>query len=407
MTFLLFITLSISTLLRPEVQAFIHAHEQDDVAQLVLHGHQYPDIPIKAVAAQIQARQKAKPKFPEWYQQAGVIFPPALSVEQASSEITARYKASLVQGKHLVDLSGGMGVDTYYLSQSFQYTDYVEQQEVLVALATHNFQTLGQSQIKTHHSSAEDFLEKLSSTADCLYLDPARRDEQKRKVFRLEDCTPNVVALQEILLDKGKKVLIKTAPLLDIHAALEDLFQVEKVVVIAVNQDCKEVLYLLDHEMEGETQIETIHFLHDRVQNFVFNRSQEERAEVTYSEPLAYLYEPNAAILKAGAFKAIAEAFQVHKLHPNSHLYTSTDFRAHFPGRIFRIKEVSKYHKKTLKALIPSGKANITTRNFPDSVQQIRKKTGVKEGGETYIFATTDQNDKNILLIAEKYNGIL
>ncbi|WPP52300.1 THUMP-like domain-containing protein [Catalinimonas niigatensis] len=402
MTFLLFITLSTSNLLRPEVQAFIHAHEQDDVVQLVLQGHQYPDIPIKAVAAQIQARQKAKHKFPDWYQQAGVIFPPTLSVEQASSEITARYKASLMRGKHLVDLSGGMGIDTYYLSQSFQYTDYVEQQEALVALAAHNFQTLGQSQIKTHHSTAEEFLEKLSSKAECLYLDPARRDEQKRKVFRLEDCTPNVVALRDVLLDKGKKVLIKTAPLLDIHAALEELSHVEKVVVIAVNQDCKEVLYLLDREMEGETQMETIHFLHDSVQNFVFSRSQEERAEVTYAEPLSYLYEPNATILKAGAFKAIAEAFQMHKLHPNSHLYTSNELQSHFPGRIFRIKEVSKYHKKSLKALIPSGKANITTRNFPDSVQQIRKKTGIKEGGDTYIFATTAQDNKNILLITEK-----
>lgn len=374
------------------------------MAQLVLEGHKYPDIPIKAVAAQIQARQKAKHKFPEWYQKPGILFPPVLSVEQASSEITARYKATLVQGKHLIDLTGGMGVDTYYLSQSFQQTDYVEQQEELVAMATHNFQTLGQSQIKTHHSSAEDFLDKLASKADCIYLDPARRDEQKRKVFRLEDCTPNVVELQKSLLDKGGKVLIKTAPLLDIHAALEALSHVEKVVVIAVNQDCKEVLYLLDRDFEGETQIETIHFLHDSTQNFGFSRSEEEVAKVTFSEPLGYLYEPNAAILKAGAFKAVAAAFQVYKLHPNSHLYTSVVLQPHFPGRIFRVKAVSKYNKKSLKMLLPSGKANITTRNFPDRVEQVRKKTGLREGGEMYIFATTDIHGKNIIIIAEKYS---
>lgn len=394
--------MSITSLLRPEVQAFIQAHEQDEPAQLVLEGHKYPAIPIKEVAAQIQARQKAKHKFPEWYQKSGIIFPPALSVEQASSEVTGRYKAGLVKGEHLVDLTGGMGMDTYYLSQSFQQTDYVEQDEALVSLAKHNFEALGRTKITTYHTSAEDFLKNLNRKADCIYLDPARRDEQKRKVFRLEDCTPDVVALQDLLLDKGKKVLIKTAPLLDIQAALQVLKHVEKVLVIAVNQECKEVLYLLDQEFEGEPKISTVHFLHEQVQEFSFSRRQEEKAEVLYAEPSDYLYEPNTAILKAGAFKAVAEAFQLAKLHPNSHLYTSNELQTQFPGRIFQLKAVSKYNKKAIQQLIPSGKANITTRNFPDSVQQIRKKIGIKEGGEIYVFATTDLDNKNILLVTEK-----
>ncbi len=394
--------MSVASLLSPEVQAFMRVHAQDDPAKLVLAGHRYPSIPIKEVAAQLQARQKAKHKFSEWHQAQGLIFPPVLSVEQASSEVTARYKSSLVSGNHLVDLTGGMGVDTFYLSQSFQQTDYVEQQTELVALAQHNFKELDARQITTHHGSAEEFLDQMHSQADCIYIDPARRDAQQKKVFRLEDCSPDVVALQELLLTKGKQVLIKTAPLLDIQAVLLSLKCVEKVVVIAVNQECKEVLYMQNPAFVGENTIDTVHFLHDDVQEFNFSKSQEESTQVNYAEPLDYLYEPNAAVLKAGAFKSVAKAFQLNKLHPNSHLYTSKVLDKHFPGRAFEVKSISKYNRKSIRALIPSGKANITVRNFPDSVQQIRKKTGLQEGGETYVFATTDINNQLILLVTEK-----
>ncbi|MEK6480198.1 class I SAM-dependent methyltransferase [Catalinimonas sp. 4WD22] len=393
---------NISTLLKAEVQAFIKAHEKDDPSQLVLSGHKYPEIPIKEVAAQIQARQKAKQKFPEWYEAQEIIFPPSLSIEQASSETTARYKATLVSGNHLLDLTGGMGIDTYYLSKSFEKTDYVEQQSALFDLARHNFKVLGSLQIRTHHTKAEDFLAQHNHPVDCIYLDPARRDDQMRKVFLLEDCIPNVVELKTSLLEKSSQVLIKTAPLLDIQAALQSLEYVKKVIVIAVNQECKEVLYLLDKRYNDEPTLETVHFLGDALQNFSFSKSQEEEAKVNYAEPLNYIYEPNAAILKAGAFKAIAEAFQLIKLHPNSHLYTSDVLKADFPGRIFQLKCLSKYNKKALKALLPSLKANLTTRNFPDSVVQIRKKTGLKEGGNTYIFATTDSQNNHILIITEK-----
>ncbi|MDF9796192.1 hypothetical protein OKW21_001455 [Catalinimonas alkaloidigena] len=392
----------ISTLLKAEVQAFIRAHEKDDPAQLVLAGHKFPEIPIKEVAAQIQARQKAKQKFPEWYETSGIVFPPSLSVEQASSEITARYKATLVSGSHLLDLTGGMGIDTYYLSQSFQKTDYVEQQSALFELVRHNFKVLANTSIRPHHANAEDFLAQLNHTVDCIYLDPARRDDQKRKVFRLEDCTPNVIELQSRLLEESKQVLIKTAPLLDIQAALRSLKHVKKIIVIAVNQDCKEVLYLLDKRHDDEPELETVYFFGDALQTFSFSKSQEEAAKVYYAEPLNYIYEPNTAILKAGAFKVIAEAFQLKKLHPNSQLYTSTILNADFPGRIFQMKTICKYNKKALKAVLPSLKANLSTRNFPESVAQIRKKTGLKEGGNTYVFATTDIQNNHILIITEK-----
>lgn len=392
----------ISTLLKAEVQAFVKVHEKDDPSQLVLAGHKYPDIPIKEVAAQIQARQKAKQKFPEWYEAQEIIFPPSLSIEQASSEITARYKASLVSGNHLLDLTGGMGIDTYYLSKSFQKTDYVEQQAALFELARHNFKVLRSSQIRTHHNNAEDFLAQLDHPVDCIYMDPARRDDLKRKVFLLEDCTPNVVELQANLLEKSNQVLIKTAPLLDIQAALQSLQHVKRVIVMAVNQECKEVIYLLENKYTDEPDLETVHFLGETLQSFSFNKSQEEEAKIIFSEPLEFIYEPNAAILKGGAFKVIARAFELNKLHPNSHLYTSNKLKADFPGRIFQMKTISKYNKKALKAVLPSLKANLTTRNFPDNVAQIRKKTSLKEGGNTYIFATTDIQNNHMLLITEK-----
>ncbi|WKN30265.1 RsmD family RNA methyltransferase [Porifericola rhodea] len=394
--------MSIAQLLRPEVQAFIAEHRHDDPVQLVLSAHKYPDIPVKEVAAQLQAGRKARQKFPEWYQQQHIIFPMSLSVEQASSEATARYKTQLLAGQELVDLTGGMGIDLYYMSKSFQQATYVEQQEELVAIARHNFETLQAQHINCVHSSSEVFLQNLDHKVDAIYLDPARRDEHKRKVFRLEDCTPNVVELQDELLKKSEHVLIKTAPLLDIQLALQALKSVEKVIVIAAEQECKEVLYLLGAKAKVQPIIETVHLAGDKIQQFNFTKEGEAETDVSYNVPQHYLYESNAALLKAGAFKSVAQVYGLAKLHPNSHLYTSAELVDDFPGRIFRVIEVVKYSKKAIKAAVPSGKANITTRNFPDSVLQIRKKTGLKDGGNTYIFATTDLDGKYILLVSEK-----
>jgi 16S rRNA G966 N2-methylase RsmD len=394
--------LDIFQLTQPDIQSFIREHERDDPGELMLRGSHFPGIPMREVVMQIQARQKARLKLPEWYQTPGIIFPPALSVEQASSEQTARFKAGLLSGQKLVDLTGGMGVDSYYLGHAFKQVHYVEQQPNLVSLAEHNFHQLGAENITSHQADANDFLEKLPEKVDCIYLDPARRDEHARKVFRLQDCSPDITELQSLLLSKAEQVLIKTAPLLDIQAAIREISHVRQVWVVAYRNECKEVLYLMEANPEVEPTISTVNLQEEGNEAFEFRLSAEAGVDVRYSQPKSFIYEPNAAILKAGAFRSLAGAFAVNKLHPNSHLYTSDELLPDFPGRIFSVEAVSPYSRKSLKKLLPGNKANITVRNFPESVSQIRKKTGWKDGGEIYIFATTDPADKPVLVLCRK-----
>jgi len=389
-------------LTQAEIQRFIREHEQDDPVDLMLKASRFPDVPMRKVAEQIQARKKARHKLPEWYQQKGVLFPPALSVEQASSESTARLKADLLSGQRLVDLTGGMGVDTFYLGKSFAQIDYVERQEKLLALAKHNFLQLGAAHIRLHQAEASAFLKALSGKVDCIYLDPARRDDQARKIFQLQDCSPNVLALKQLLLTKADQILIKTAPLLDIQLAIRELGQVSRVWVVSVKNECKEVLYLLEPGQQREPLISTVNLLDDGKQHFDFRLSEEAGATANYSAPQSYLYEANASLLKAGAFLKVAVSYGLAKLHPNSHLYTSDNLRSDFPGRIFKLITQSKYNRKSLKSAVPGGKANISVRNFPESVKQIRKKTGIRDGGELYIFATTVMPQQRIMLICKR-----
>lgn len=388
----------IKELSKPEIQKFIRDHEQHDPFQLVLQAKKHPDLPIKAIVEQIRARQKAKVKLPEWYQTEGIIFPPLLSIEQCSSEATARYKSRLVAGKHLVDLTGGAGVDTYYMSQSFDKVDYVEKNGVLSAIARHNFQVLRANNIAVHHTQSEDFLQTLFRPVDCIYLDPARRDDHALKVFRLEDCTPNVVDMLHVLVSRAQTVLIKTSPMLDIEAAMHELQYVDQVYVMAVNNECKEVLYQLKLEPDQDQEIIAINLQGSNHQIFKFKKSAEVTAEVTYSQPLQFLYEPNAAVLKAGAFKLVAQTHSLHKLHPHTHLYTSDQLILDFPGRIFKCEAVSAYNRKAIQRFLPENKANMTTRNFPDSVKEARKKLGVAEGGKCYIFLSVIEEKPKVII---------
>ncbi len=392
----------IEALTRPDIQQFIRDHEHHDPFQLVLQAHKYPGLPIKAIAEQIRARQKAKTKLPEWYHREGVLFPSLLSLEQCSSEATAVFKSTMVSGQHLVDLTGGAGIDTYYLSRSFTQVDYIEKNKGLAAITTHNFQILQAHNIHVHATEAEDFLTGLSQTVDCIYVDPARRDAHAQKVFQLEDCAPDVVALRDMLLSKADTVLIKTSPMLDIEAAVQSLHHVSQVFVVAHANECKEVLYLLKKENTALPEITAVNLLGEHIQKISFTREAERSATVHYSAPLQYIYEPNAAILKAGAFQWIAQAYALYKLHPHTHLYTSDQLMAAFPGRIFRCEAVTTYHKKAVRSYLPDGKASITTRNFPDSVQQARKKLGVTEGGSRYLFLAVTE-DKPKVIICTKF----
>ncbi len=278
----------------------------------------------------------------------------------------------------------------------------MEQDPTLTEIARHNFSVLGAHHIRTHATSAEMFLPELHNPVDCIYLDPARRDHDNRKVFQLADCHPDVLALQDVLLTKARTVLLKTAPLLDIQAAVQALRKVVQVYVVAVNNEVKEVLYLLTQQENQDPQITAVNLRADAEERFSFLRSQETDAQATYAPPLSYLYEPHAALMKAGAFGLIAQRFGLRKLHPNTHLYTSEQRISNFPGRTFRCRAVVPYQKKAVRQHLAQPKANITSRNFPDSVATIRKKLGIQEGGDTYLFAVRLENNALSIIISSK-----
>ncbi|WP_347157169.1 THUMP-like domain-containing protein [Pontibacter chitinilyticus] len=388
-----------------EEKQFMQEHQHQEAAQLMLQARRYPHLPMVELVQQLQARQKATAKLPTWAANPDVVFPVALSVEQSSSEATAAFKASLVQGALLVDLTGGFGVDSLYFAKHFEQVVHVEQNAALQDIAKYNFALLQASNIQSICTTAEDFLHQFTGKADVLYLDPARRGGSNEKRHLLQDCEPDVLNLLPLLFSKARAVLLKASPMLDVDLALEQLQQATKLWVVAVQNEVKEVLYLLEPQARPLGQVErtAVNLLpHAAPQQLAFTKTAEEAAHVSYADPQTYVYEPNAAILKAGAYRYLSQQLHLHKLHPNSHLYTSEALMPYFPGRTFRCVGVSRYSKKELLRLLPGKQANITVRNFPDTVAEIRKKTGIKEGGETYLFFTTDKHQKPVVLFCHK-----
>lgn len=393
----------IAFLLSEEVQQYIDDNLYKEVAGLILAASPYSKAEKAAIVLQIQARRKAQAKLPVWFTNPQIIYPALLSMEQCSSEISAVYKAQLLSGNTIADLTGGFGVDCYYFSQYFDKVYYVEQQGTLSTIVQHNFAKLSTTNIQVHQQTAESFIEQLEEKLDVIYLDPARRDNAKNKVFRLEDCTPNLLELLPQIWQKTSQVLVKLSPMLDIELGVKQLSNVAKVIVVAVNNECKELLFLLKRDYDILPVIQTVNIsLNKPIQEFSFSKEAEAETQVAYGEPNKYLYEPNVAILKAGAFKQVAKIFGLAKLHLHSHLYTSDTLVSDFPGRIFRVKSVCKYSKKEVVKHCPSKKANVTTRNFPDSVALVRKKLQLKDGGEDYIFCTQTQTYKALIIITEK-----
>lgn len=394
----------IDQLTKPEIQDFIKDHLYDDPSALMLKANHYPDWPMKLIVEQIQAKRKAKSKLPSWFNTTGIIYPPVLSMEQCSSEYTARYKMNLInKGAKMIDLTGGFGVDFAFLSEKFSEAQYIERQVELVDRAEYNFNLLGLTDIKVHHGQSEQFLAS-QDKFDLIYLDPARRDGHNEKVVRLEDCEPNVVSLLPELLSKAKKVMIKTSPLLDIKGAINQLCAVAEVHVLAVANEVKELVFLLDNDSSKAPNIRCVNLKADSQEVFEFNFEAEEQSASGFGPVQVYLYEPNAAIMKAGAFKMIGNEFGLNKLHVNAHLYTSSQIVEDFPGRTFRVIDKISMNRKVLKGHFPDMKANIAVRNFPMTVAQIRKKSGLKEGGDQYLFGTTDQQGK-LMILCEKIDA--
>lgn len=367
-------------------------------ADLLFLAKKHPDWDMVAIAQQVEGKQKAKNKLPTWFQQEGLLYPVRLSMEQCSSELTAQYKSQLCKGEKFIDLTGGFGVDSYFISQSFKKGMHCELNSELQAIVAHNFKTL-EANIQSFNEDGLKHLQRTSKQFDLIYIDPARRGSANQKVIRLEDYTPNILEHLDLLFEKGKQILLKTAPLLDIKQVLSQLPHIKEAHVVAVNNECKEVLYLLDKEQTTSPIIHCVDLSKKNQFDFLY---QNEEATCSTELPLKYLYEPNVAILKAGAFNSIGNAFYLQKLHPNSHLYTSNKLLNDFPGRRFFIEERTKLNKKELAILLPNKKANITRRNFPLSVANIRKKTGLKEGGDKYLFATTLKDNKPTILVCSK-----
>jgi len=410
---------------------FVNAHLNDDVNKLALS--KFPEnIDKQFVIRQIQARQLLKKKLPSWSENNELLFPRRLSLEQCSSELTARYKSIVTTNQHesprtdisadsrelvdenntLVDLTGGMGVDTSFLSDNFDETIYVESQEELCELARHNFKVLGKN-ITVVNDKAEDFLERCPEV-DCIYLDPARRDEYGRKMVSLHDCSPDAAELQDLLLKKAKTVMIKLSPMLDIDIIKKELKNIKEIHVIAVRNECKEVLVVLSRQDAESLSHQDIQLITKDLRedwNFTFTEDEEQEAQWTLADSIGkYLYEPGVACMKAACFKLLSQRFNLNKLHRNSHLYTSDELVVDFPGRIFEVIGIFPFDKKIKnncsQLTAQSSKASIAVRNFPLTAEQLRKQLAFKDGDDFYIFGTTMKGDKKVVIVTTKNNNV-
>lgn len=380
---------------------FIVEQRDADVKRLALQSHRYPDVDMRFALTQIEAWQHAATKLPEWAATEGIIYPGRISMEQCSSQPTALYKASLVHGETFADLTGGFGIDCSYISRRFAKGFYIERNTELCAIARHNFALLGLHHIEVINNNSEEAVSKVGKV-DWIYLDPARRDGAGKKVVALDDCEPDIVALRPALLKCADRIMVKCSPMLDITAACRQLRTVSDIHIVSVNNECKELLFIITAEECSNPAIHCINIKGGGREEFTF-RSGETHTNSYAATVGKYLYEPNASIQKAGCPASICSAYGVEKLHRNSNLYTSDNLASAFPGRIFEIATVSGFSKNEIKECIGDlKKANITVRNFPETVQQLRKKLKLGDGGDIYLFATTFADERKVLVKCEK-----
>lgn len=387
-------------ILNSDVQEFIDSNLTTDLSKLLLKGIPFKSIEPKRIVEHIEAKMRSIKKLPSWFNTPHIYYPNKLHIEQTSSEITAEYKANLVSGSSLIDLTGGFGVDAYFFSKRLKNVTHCEINTELYEIVKHNYKALNTTNIDCVNDDGIRVLKQLDQSFDWIYIDPSRRDDNQQKVFLLSDCTPNVKTFQNLFLKYANQVMIKTSPLLDISATHFDLTNVKEIHIVAVNNEVKELLWILENNYSGKVSIKTVNLFKDELQNFNFYFDDEAEATSEYSEPLTYLYEPNAAILKSGAFNSVSQLLQLQKLHKHSHLYTSKQLVA-FPGRRFEIKTIIPFNKKRF-AKEGIKKANVTTRNFPLTVHEIRKKLNIKDGGATYLFFTTNHKDEKIIIVCNK-----
>lgn len=390
----------VQSILSKEIQHYIDDKINADVTKLALQKNPFPEVEWNHILQQLAAKQKAKSKLPTWFKTQDIYYPSKISVEQTSSEKTAQYKASLISGDNLIDLTGGFGVDDFYFSKTVAKVVHCEINSELSKIVKHNFEQLNVKNVDCFADDSSEVLQKLNQKFDWIYIDPSRRNDSKGKVFMLKDCLPNVPELLDFYFSFSDNIMIKTAPILDISAGISELKNIAEIHVVALENEVKELLFILKKNHKSTIEIKTVNLLKDKNEAFQFQINSEAK-KTNYAAPKKYLFEPNAAIMKSGGFDAIATQFELEKLHQHSHLYTSNEL-LDFPGRIFEIQNTLEYNKANMKSFLENQKANITTRNFPETVENIRKKWKIKDGGNVYSFFTTDMNNCKIVVLCEK-----
>lgn len=385
---------------------FANDHRHDDVEDLLLHASRYPHVDVKAAAVQIQGWQIARQKLPTWAATEGILYPPHLSMEQCSSESTARYKLELAQRicqghlERLADLTGGFGVDGAMMARAFSHYLYVERQKQLCDLARHNLPLLGISHSTVCQSSCEDVIPGIDDY-DLIYLDPARRDGHGGKVAAIADCTPDILTLLPSLRKKARKIMVKLSPMLDVKETLRQLQAVEEIHVVALHNECKELVVVMGGGDVSSSQISTVvHAVNlPNCQDFSFTLDEEREAQPVYAANLGtYLYEPHVALMKAGAFRLLSVRYGLKKLHFSSHLYTANELQENLPGRIFRVERCEVFTSKVSKVFSGLGKANVAVRNFPMRAELLRQRLRLRDGGDTYLFGTTLSDGKKVVI---------
>ncbi len=426
--------------IQQKIREFVAQNWQKDTQNLILQLPAHLRMYAQVIGEQVQGKKKAQYKLPKWFSDENIVYPPTLNMEQCSSEKTAKFKAEIVFkevfGKYittpnssqhfarrrgiLADLTGGFGVDVAFFAEKFEKVLYFEQNKAIFDISKCNFKTFNIDNIQSISQNSIDFFVNYQPQNqqnnyqndninidffDCIYLDPARRNEKAQKIAQLSDCEPNVLAIKDKLFEKTNFILLKTSPMLDITKAVLELKNVVKIWVIAVENECKEVLYLLKKEENkaNNLPIIAVNFpKNDAGIQFFESDFFAEKQLLDYSKPLKYLYEPNAPIMKIGCFEQIARHFSIEKIAQNSHLYTSEILKIDFLGRIFEITNICKLDKKEITKFIPSKKANISVRNSPLSVEKIKEKLGFKDGGDVFVFVTTQENAEIVVIICKK-----
>lgn len=386
-------------ILHSDVQAFIEANLNTDTTRILLSKSPFSNVTSGELAEQIDSKKRCEKKLPIWFSTPGIYYPPKISIEQASSEVTAKFKATLVKGKTLLDLTGGFGVDSYYFAKAGMQVWHAELNSELSAIAHHNAKILDVPAITFYQGNGLELLQK-GQFFDTIFIDPSRR-VNRQKVFQLKDCEPNIPQHLELLLKACSCLIIKTSPLLDLQAGLKELTNVKRIYIVSVKNDCKELLWILEPGNNSFEPEVICHTFGDEDHDYRFRASEERSLMLKeFSEPLKFLYEPDVALLKAGAFKLISKDFNILKLHTNSHLYTSVTLNAEFPGRKFMVEKWGDY--KSFMKQNKLKQANVITRNFPLSPSEVKSRHHIADGSEQFLIFTTGPLGQLLAIQAQK-----